>query len=114
MTPLREDQLDTEEGEHWYSSGVVDFKVFHDRSFDSTHIYRFVNNHRKDSSVYWDSGVLLKDCFAEPEKYDGSEWEILFHPDDIVSQRRVSKKRILDHAKDDYERDSLDTLLRRW
>lgn len=70
--------------------------------------------HRKDPSVYWDSGVLLKDYLAEPEKYDDSEWEILFHPDDIVSQRRVSKKRILDHAKDDYERDSLDTLLRRW
>lgn len=38
------EELKAKEGEHWYSNGVVDFKIFHDRSLDGNHTYRFVNN----------------------------------------------------------------------
>lgn len=70
--------------------------------------------HKEDPAAYWNSGVLLKDYLAEPEKYDDREWEILFRPEDIITHRRVSKKRILENAKDDYERGTLEHLLQRW
>lgn len=40
------EELKAKEGEHRYGNGVVDFKVFHDRSLDGTRTYRFVNNRR--------------------------------------------------------------------
>lgn len=70
--------------------------------------------HGKPAEDYWESGVLLKDYLAEPEKYDDREWEILFRPEDIISQRRVSKKRLLTGEDDAYYRDELERSLKRF
>lgn len=60
---------------------------------------------------YWDHGVPLEQ-WSEDEHGAPAEWEILFRPEDIISHRRVSKKRILS-VLDGYDREEMELILKR-
>lgn len=100
----------------------------HDRDFETYEISLNANTvyvysiqaweefswHGGEPEDYWESGVLLRDYLADPEKYNkDDEWEILFKKEDILSKRRVTKQRILNSIQDEFWRAQTELHLRR-
>ena len=61
---------------------------------------------------YWNSGVPLTEFIENIEDYDTTEWEILFNEKDIISSKRVTRKRMLNAVSDDYFKHELEDLLK--
>ena len=52
----------------------------------------------KPVSAYWDSGVTLTEYLTREDR-DDTNWEVLLTPEDVLSSRRVSAKRLCQHAE---------------
>ena len=63
-------------------------------------------------SEYWEAGIPLSEYVSGGYEKD-SEYEVLLRPSDIISYRRVSKKRLLDHVPE-FNRNEMAHLLKRY
>ena len=61
---------------------------------------------------HWSSGVPLTEFIENIEDYDTTEWEILFNEKDIISSKRVTRKRMLNAVNDDDFKHELEDLLK--